>query len=102
MTIMRIWHGWTSPQNANTYEALLRNEVLPGIHRIDGYGGAFLLRRDDGAEVEFITITTWTSWEAIERFAGEGHTGAVVPERARALLSRFDEHSEHYAASWVP
>jgi len=102
MTIMRIWHGWTSLQNADAYEALLRDEVLPGIHRIDGYNGAFLLRRDDGAEVEFITITTWTSWEAIERFAGEGHTGAVVPERARALLSRFDEHSEHYAASWVP
>ena len=102
MTIMRIWHGWTSLQNADAYEALLRDEVLPGIHRIDGYGGAFLLRRDDGAEVEFITITTWTSWEAIERFAGEGHTGAVVPERARALLTRFDEHSEHYAASSVP
>jgi hypothetical protein len=102
MTIMRVWHGWTSTENADAYEALLRGEILPGIHRIDGYGGAFLLRRDDGAEVEFITITTWSSWEAIERFAGEGHTGAVVPEKARALLSRFDEHSEHYLGSWVP
>lgn len=102
MTIMRVWHGWTPAENADAYEALLRSEILPGIHRIDGYGGAFLLRRDGGAEVEFVTITTWASWEAIERFAGEGHTGAVVPETARALLSRFDEHSEHYLGSWVP
>jgi heme-degrading monooxygenase HmoA len=103
MTIMRIWHGWTSPRNADEYEQLLRSEILPGIHRIDGYQGAYLLRRDDdaGDEVEFITITTWDSWEAIQRFAGDGHTGAVVPEKARKLLARFDEHSQHYTATWV-
>jgi heme-degrading monooxygenase HmoA len=104
MKIMRIWHGWTSPQNADAYEQLLTNEILPGIHRIDGYAGAYLLRRGggEGEEVEFITITTWDSWEAIERFSSDGHTGAVVPPKARALLARFDEHSQHYTAAWVP
>jgi heme-degrading monooxygenase HmoA len=104
MKIMRIWHGWTSPENAAAYEQLLKSEILPGIHRIDGYAGAYLLRRDDGesGEVEFITITVWDSWDAIERFAGDGHTGAVVPPKARALLARFDEHSRHYTAEWVP
>ena len=102
MKIMRIWHGWTTPRNADAYEDLLKGEILPGIHRVDGYGGAFLLRRETDGEVEFITITTWDSWEAIERFAGEGHTAAVVPPRARELLARFDEQSEHYEATWVP
>jgi heme-degrading monooxygenase HmoA len=51
--ISRIWHGWTKKEDADKYEAMLRAEVLPGIHRIDGYHGAFLLRRDDGDEVEF-------------------------------------------------
>jgi len=104
MKIMRIWHGWTSPENADAYERLLRGEILPDIHRIDGYTGAHLLRRADGdsGQVEFITITTWESWEAIERFSSDGHTGAVVPEKARALLARFDEHSQHYVAEWVP
>ena len=91
-----------SPENADAYERLLKNEILPGIRRIDGYGGAFLLRRDDGGEVEFITITTWSSWDAIERFACEAHTGAVVPPKARALLARFDYRSEHFTAAWVP
>src|ERR1043166_9539062 len=104
MTIMRIWHGWTSPENAGAYEELLKSEILPGIHRIDGYAGAYLLRRanGDGREVEFISITTWDSWDAVRRFSSDGHAGAVVPEKARRLLARFDEHSQHYEAAWVP
>lgn len=90
--IMRIWHG---------YDEMLRNEILPGIHRINGYLGAHLLRRDDGDEVEFVTITTWESWDAIAEFAGPSKTGSVIYPKAAALLSRHDEHSEHYEAVWV-
>jgi len=100
--IMRVWHGYTSPENADAYEHLLKGEILPGIHRVRGYGGAWLLRRNKATEAEFIAITAWESWEAIEEFAGQGHTGAVVPDKARELLSRFDEHSTHYDAVWVP
>ena len=31
MAIKRIWHGWTTPQNAEAYRLLLRDEVFPGI-----------------------------------------------------------------------
>ncbi|HEY8132331.1 MAG TPA: antibiotic biosynthesis monooxygenase [Thermoanaerobaculia bacterium] len=99
--IMRVWHGYTSPENADAYEELLKTEVLPGIHRVKGYCGAFLLRKEKEDEVEFITLTTWDSLAAIEEFAGHDHTHAVVPPKARKLLSRFDEASEHYAAQWV-
>ncbi len=94
--IGRLWHGWTSRENAEAYETLLRSEVLPGIHRVRGYGGACLLRQDAGAEVEFITLTFFESIEAVREFAGEDHEKAVVPPKARALLSRFDERSAHY------
>ncbi len=42
MTIKRIWHGWTTPENADAYELLLRREVFPGIEakEIPGYLGA--------------------------------------------------------------
>ena len=56
MNIMRIWHGYTAPENADAYEQLLKTDILPGIHRIDGYLGAHLLRREAGGEVELITI----------------------------------------------
>ena len=94
--IARLWHGWTSRENADRYEALLKSEVLPGIHRIEGYGGARLLRREVGEEVEFITLTFFDSMEAVRAFAGDDYEQAVVPEEARRLLSHFDQRSAHY------
>ncbi|MDX1521835.1 MAG: antibiotic biosynthesis monooxygenase [Anaerolineae bacterium] len=96
--ISRIWHGWTTPANADKYEALLKEEIFVGIENrhIRGFKGIQLLRRDAGEEVEFITIMTFASLEAVREFAGEDYDVAVVPDKARALLSRFDERSQHY------
>ncbi len=94
--IGRIWHGWTTPENADSYEQLLRAEVLPGIHRVEGYRGAYLLRRAAGDEVEFVTLTLFESLDAVRAFAGDDYEAAVVPPPARALLARFDERSAHY------
>jgi heme-degrading monooxygenase HmoA len=94
--IARIWHGWARGENAERYEAHLRAEILPGIHRIEGYAGAYLLRRESGGEVEFVTVTLWDSMDAVREFAGEDHEAAVVPPEARELLNRFDERSAHY------
>ncbi len=99
--IARLWHGWTRPENAEKYQNLLQSHILPGIHRVTGYNGAWLMRRDVGNEVEFITVTLWQNWDAIREFSGPaGH--AVVPDEARKLLSRFDEESTHYDGAWVP
>jgi hypothetical protein len=96
--ISRIWYGWTSHDNAAAYQSLLETEILPGIanRRIEGYGGAHLLRRDLESEVEFVTILWFDSLGAVRNFAGEDYAVAVVPPKARALLSRFDERSAHY------
>jgi len=94
--ISRLWHGWTTRANADAYETLLRSEVLPGIHRVRGFKGAHLLRRDVKDEVEFVTITLFDSLEAVKEFAGEDYEIAVVPPQARKLLSRFDDRSAHY------
>ena len=100
--IMRVWHGWTKAKDADEYNRLLRDEILPGIHRIKGYGGSWILRRTAGDEVEFVTITTWDSWSAIEEFAGKGRTKSVIHPKAAHLLTRHDEQSVHFDAAWVP
>jgi heme-degrading monooxygenase HmoA len=100
--ISRLWHGWTTPENADAYEELLRTTILPGIHRIAGYRGAYLLRRDDEKSVEFVTLTLWDSIDAVREFAGSEHAAAVVPPAARALLSRFDQTSQHYNTILTP
>jgi hypothetical protein len=97
--IARIWHGWTKSKNADTYEKLLQEEIFPGIaaKKADGYKGMRLLRRNvDRNEVEFVTIMWFDSWQAVKLFAGEDYEHAVVPPKARALLSRFDQRSQHY------
>jgi antibiotic biosynthesis monooxygenase (ABM) superfamily enzyme len=94
--IARVWHGWTSPNNADAYEEFLRTKMFPSIHRVPGYVGADLLRRDAGDEIAFVTITRFESLASVPAFAGEDYEQAVVEPEARALLSRFDERSEHY------
>ena len=94
--IARIWHGWTAPENADAYEEFLRTKMFPSIQRVPGYLGADLLRRDDGQEIAFVTITRFESLDAVRAFAGENYERAVVEPEARALLSRFDDRSEHY------
>lgn len=96
--ISRIWHGWTTLENAEAYESLLKNEIFSGIEdrQITGYKGIHLFRRNIGNEVEFITIMWFDSLESVRSFAGEDYELAVVPPKARALLSRFDVRSQHY------
>ena len=96
--ILRIWHGWTTPVNADLYEALLKEEIFVGIgeRKIPGYEGIQLLRRNAGDEVEFVTIMKFVDMEAVRQFAGEDYEVAVVPPKARAVLARFDQRSQHY------
>jgi heme-degrading monooxygenase HmoA len=94
----RIWHGWTTPANADAYEHLLRTEILPGIFtkNIPGCEQIELLRREQAEEVEFITIMTFASLESVKAFVGSDYEVAYVPPKARAILERLDERSLHY------
>ncbi len=96
--ISRIWHGWTTPQNADIYEGMLKEEIFVGIQnrRIPGFRHIQLLRRNVGQEVEFITIMLFDSLAAVREFAGEDYEACVVPPKARAVLSHFDQRSQHY------
>ncbi len=96
--IGRIWHGWTKPENADKYEQLLKGEIFPaiGAKKVAGYKGIQLFRRPLDNEIEFITIMWFDSLDAVRAFAGEDYEVAVVPQKARVLLSRFDARSQHY------
>jgi heme-degrading monooxygenase HmoA len=94
--IARVWHGYTKPEHADSYEALLKPEPLPGLSKVLGYKGSYLLRRESGNEVEFITILLWDSIDAIRAVAGADYETAVIPEERRQYLSRFDAKAAHY------
>ncbi len=96
--IKRIWHGWTTPANADAYEGLLLEEIVVGIldRHIPGFRNIEVLRRNLDGEVEFVTIMTFDSLDAVRTFAGEDYEACVVPPAARRVLTRFDQRSQHY------
>jgi hypothetical protein len=96
--ILRLWRGWTTPENADRYEDLIRATIFPGIlaRTIAELEGLELLRRPFGAEIEFMTLMRFSSWEAVRAFAAPTWEVSVVPPAARAVLARFDEKAAHY------
>ncbi len=98
MTVKRIWHGWTTPQNADAYEKLLREEVSVGIEHmgITGLRRFEMMRRPHADEVEFVTIMEFDDIDAVKAFVGEDYEASYVPEAARKVLKRFDQRSQHY------
>jgi heme-degrading monooxygenase HmoA len=101
--ISRIWHGYTTFENADSYEKLLKEEIFTGIkeRKLKGYKGIQLLRRNTDQETEFITIMWFESLESVKEFAGSDYENAVVPEKAQKILTRFDNRSQHYEVADV-
>jgi hypothetical protein len=96
--ILRLWRGWTTSEDAGRYEELVATAIFPGLlaKDIDGLEGLELFRRPLEAEVEFMTLTRFSSWDSVKAFAGPDWEVSVVPPAARAVLSRFDERATHY------
>ena len=96
--ICRLWRGWTTPENADAYERVVRGEVIPAIEarRIRGFQGIDLMKREVGEEVEFQTLMWFDDLDAVRAFVGDDYSVSHVPEPARAVLSRFDQRAAHY------
>lgn len=96
--ILRIWHGWTTPESTDAYERLLLGEVIPGIEvrAVPGFLGITAGRRRLGAEVEFVTLMRLADRESVRAFAGDDPEAAYVPPAARTVLARWEEHASHY------
>ena len=96
--ICRQWRGWTTQDNADAYERIVRGEVIPDIEarQIPGFRHIDLMKREFGDEVEFQTLMWFDNLEAIKAFVGEDYDVSHVPDPARALLKRFDLRAAHY------
>jgi heme-degrading monooxygenase HmoA len=98
MAVKRVWHGWTTPGNAEAYWTVLSESVIPGIEKmsIQGYRGIEVLRREHDSEVEFVTMMTFDSIQSVINFQGEDYARCYVPDVAQAVLSRWDLQAAHY------
>lgn len=95
--IARHWRCWTgSVEDADAYQQILEEKILPALKDIDGFGGAYVLRRDGPDGVEFIEINFWDSVEAIQRFAGVEYTVPFLESASRPLITKMDPVAQHY------
>ena len=94
--IARTWRGRTSTARADGYALHFTNNVLPELKKLPGHRGAYLLRREAEGNVEFTAVTLWESRDSIRAFAGADISKAHVEPEARAALSDFDLHADHY------
>jgi heme-degrading monooxygenase HmoA len=96
--ICRLWRGWTTKDNADTYERIVRGQVIPDIEarRIPGFRSIDLARRERDRDVEFMTLMWFDSLESVKAFMGEDYEVAHVPAEAQAVLADFDKRSAHY------
>ena len=97
--ITRLWRGWTTPENADAYEQFLLERLFPSLSAITGFRGADVLRRPDGKEVAFVTLTRFESIDSIRGFAGEDYEVPVLEPEALALLSRYEDRASHFATA---
>jgi heme-degrading monooxygenase HmoA len=94
--IARIWHGVTPASKAEAYVEYLNNTGLSDYKTTPGNKGAYLLRRIEGDEAHFLTLTFWDSKQAIEAFAGEDIEKARYYPEDKDFLLEFEPLVKHY------
>ncbi len=100
--IARHWRGWTRVGDAQAYETLLKDKVLPALKKIPGYRGGYVLRSDGRAEAEFVLVNLFDSIDAVMSFAGRNYSVPVFEPEAKRLLSNFEPVARHYQVRVCP
>lgn len=100
--IARLWLCTAAREKAADYIDHFQHGVLPELRQIDGYKGAYILRRELDDGVELTVMTLWESMDTIRKFAGETVEMAVVAPAAQAVLRTFDTTVTHYEIALSP
>ena len=69
--IVRLWRGWTAPENAESYETLLKAQIFPGIlgRSIAGFEGIRARPRDRSPDR--LDALVWALWELMVKKEAE-------------------------------
>jgi heme-degrading monooxygenase HmoA len=83
-----MWHGAVPRARGDAYLDFLKRTPVSDLRATAGNRGVTVLRRDEGAESDFVLISFWDSREAIRAFAGDDLEKArYYPEDADFLLA---------------
>ncbi len=95
--IARVWKGLVAAKDAQVYREYLRETGLAEYKSSDGNLGAYALTSNHDEVAEIMTISLWSSIEALKHFAGDEDYSLAkfYPEDERYLLAA-DAVATHY------
>lgn len=93
-----MWHGWTTKENADLYQSILQNAVIPSIEakNIHGLRKFEVIRIELHDEVEILTMITFEYLQDVIAFQGENYQKSYVPDAAQKVLKTWDPETLHY------
>ena len=94
--ITRIWHGVTKAEDADAYLEYIEKTGILDYKDVEGNLSAKILRKIDGQNCHFLTITEWDSYKSIKKFAGDDFEKARYYEEDKEYLLEFEENVTHY------
>ncbi|MEO1573959.1 MAG: antibiotic biosynthesis monooxygenase [Pseudomonadota bacterium] len=94
--VIRMWHGRVRPQDAKRYRAFLEARAIPDYRSVPGNLSVRILERAEDDATHFITMTTWTSLDAIRGFAGDDLEKAKYYPEDQDFLLEFEPNVVHY------
>lgn len=100
--VWRMWRARSTVGKADEYVRHATEKVFPSLGAIEGYRGAYLLRRTAGDAIEIAVLTLWESMESVHKFAGDEMDKAVVEPEARKALTSFDDFVTHFEVIHSP
>ena len=94
--IVRMWRGAVAQADADAYAEYIERTGMAEYGRTEGNQGAYMLRRDVDGLTEFVTVSMWTSMDAVRGFAGAEPERAVFYPEDDGFLVERDETVKHF------
>lgn len=100
--IARLWHGMTRVEHYDDYWTFLQQRAIPDYRGTAGNQGVRLFRRREGDRAHFLTLSYWSSLDAVRAFAGEEIERAKYYPEDRDYLLEFEPTVLHYEVTGAP
>jgi heme-degrading monooxygenase HmoA len=94
--IARMWHGTTLVENSEGFLEYMKNTGVKTCIDADGNRAVFVLQRSGDAQVEFIFLSFWESYEFIRNFAGQNIEKPVYFPDDEKYLIVPEQEVKHY------
>ena len=94
--ITRAWRGITRLEDREAYAALLERTCMSACRKARGNLGARVFHKARDGRAEFLVVTVWDSWKALQRFAGGTPERVILGAEDTEYLVEWEEVARHW------